>query len=185
METPQASGNGQEDAASSDEKNQGRPAPSARMDERASASFDDGGPQVDPGAFSLAAIAAAATVVLSEGDWDGLDSVVGAILLVVFLVHHRAASGPLTVRTLLLRGVFGATVAVALGIMLAPPLQKMFVEPNVLDFFWSEEDRKTIPTADKTTSIIAYAWLIFAPVIAWFEPRISAILDKNLRATSK
>lgn len=180
METPQASGNGQEDISLANANDQGQLAPLVRIEKQGNASCDDGRPQVDPGAFSLAAIAAAAAVLLSEGDWDVLDSVVGVILIMVFLAHHRATTGPSTVRTLLLRGVFGGTVAIALGIMLASPLQKMLVEQHLLNFLWSEEDREAVAAADRTTSIIAYAWLIIAPIVALFEPRISAALNKNL-----
>jgi hypothetical protein len=185
MEKSHASDDHQKSAASANSKNQDQAFPLGKKERLANSSYDGGRPQVDPGALALAAVAAAATLILAEGDWDLLDSAVGVLLLAIFLAHHRPVSGPTTARSWLLRGVFGATVAIALGIIFAWPIQDFLVGPFLLEFIWSDESDQIGAVADKTTFLVTFVWFVIAPIIAWCEPRISARLDKRLKVTSE
>ncbi len=77
----------------------------------ATASYEQ--PRVDPGALALATVAGAVAFILGPGEWDVLAVVIGLMLLLILLGHHRAAPPSRTPRAYLLRAAFGATTGLA------------------------------------------------------------------------
>lgn len=134
--------------------------------------------RVDPGALALATVAGAVAFILGGGDWDGLSTVIGLMLLVILTAHHRAAPTSRTPRAYLLRLAFGVTTGLAFCIAVAPLIQFGIIAP----FFHHEEEDGWSLDAWHTTMAIAVLWGITATLIAVWEPRIAGWLDKPLRS---
>lgn len=144
-------------------------------DEDTHASY--GPPRVDPGALALATVAGAVAFIFGGGEWDVLAVVIGLMLLLILLAHHRAAPNARTPRSVLLRGAFGATTGLALCIAVAPAIQFGIVGP----FFHREDDEGYSLDAWNTTLVLSVLWFGAAIALALFEPRLARWLDRPRR----
>ncbi|BBY15964.1 hypothetical protein [Mycolicibacterium litorale] len=137
-------------------------------------------PRVDPGALALATVAGAVAFIFGGGDWDLLAVVIGLMLLLILLAHHRPAPPTHTPRALLLRGAFGATTGLAFCIAVAPAIQFGIVGP----YFHSEDPEGYSMDAWNTTVVMALLWFVVATLLAVFEPRVTRWLDRPRRSRS-
>lgn len=135
--------------------------------------------RVDPGALALATVAGAVAFIFGGGDWDALACVIGAMLIVILLAHHRAAPTVHTPRSYFLRAAFGATTGLAFCIGIAPAVQFGIVERYFPTF---DEDGWQIDGAYHTTVAISVLWPFTALLLAVFEPRIASWLDRMPRS---
>jgi len=133
--------------------------------------------RVDPGALALATVAGAVAFIFGGGDWDLLAVVIGLMLLMILLAHHRPAPTARTPRALLLRGAFGATTGLAFCIAVAPAIQFGIVGP----YFHSEDIEGYSMDAWNTTVVLALLWFVVAALLAVFEPRVAGWLDRPRR----
>ncbi|BCI53400.1 hypothetical protein NIIDNTM18_26780 [Mycolicibacterium litorale] len=133
--------------------------------------------RVDPGALALATVAGAVAFIFGGGDWDVLAVVIGLMLLLILLAHHRPAPAAHTPRALLLRGAFGATTGLALCIAVAPVIQFAIVGP----YFHSEDVEGYSMDAWNTTVVLSVLWFVVATLLAVLEPRVARWLDRPRR----
>jgi hypothetical protein len=138
-------------------------------------------PRVDPGALALATVAGAVAFIFGPGEWDLLAVVIGLMLLLILLAHHRPAPPTHTPRAMLLRGAFGATTGLAFCIAIAPVIQHLIVKP-----FFHHEDLdgygETFSLdAWHTTVVLSLLWFVCAALLAVFEPRLARWLDRPHR----
>lgn len=134
--------------------------------------------RVDPGALALATVGGAVAFIFAGDDWDVLAVVIGLLLLVILLAHHRPAPAVRTPRSLLLRGAFGATTGLAFCIAVAPAIQFGIISP----FFHTEDDEGYSFDAWNTTVALAVLWFVVAIVLAVCEPRLARWLDRPRRS---
>ena len=134
--------------------------------------------RVDPGALALATVAGAVAFIFGGGDWDALACVIGSMLVVILLAHHRAAPSFRTPRAYFLRAAFGVTTGLAFCIAVAPVIQFGIVEPFFPEY---DEEGYLVGGAWTTTMVISVLWVIVATLLAVLEPRIARRLDKPLR----
>ena len=142
------------------------------------ASLGDYEQRVDPGALALATVAGAVAFIFGGGDWDALACVIGTMLVVILLAHHRAAPAVHTPRSYFLRAAFGATTALALCIGIAPAIQFGVIEPYYPQY---DEEGYLDSGAYVTTQVISVLWPIFAILLAVAEPKIARWLDRRPR----
>lgn len=148
-------------------------------DDRVSGKYEQA--RVDPGAMALATVAGAVAFILGPGEWDVIALIIGLMLLLILVAHHRPAPTERTPRALLLRGAFGATTGLALCIAIAPMIQFLIVEP----YFHNEDWEGYSLDAWSTTVVLTPLWFLFTILIAVFEPRLARWLDRPRRnATS-
>jgi hypothetical protein len=135
--------------------------------------------RVDPGALALATVAGAIAFIFGGGDWDVLACVVGTLLLIILLAHHRAAPTVRSPRAYLLRGAFGATTGLALCIAVAPAIQFGIIEP-----YFPQYDAEGYPDSGawETTVVISVVWPVVVLALAALEPRIARWLDRTPRS---
>ena len=137
-------------------------------------------PRVDPGALALATVAGAVAFIFGPGEWDLLAVVIGLMLLLILLAHHRAAPLAHTPRAVLLRGAFGATTGLAFCIAVAPVIQHLIIRP-----YFHHEDFDGYENfsldAWHTTVVLSVLWFVTAAVLAVFEPRLARWLDRPHR----
>jgi hypothetical protein len=131
-------------------------------------------PRVDPGALALATVAGAVAFIFGGGDWDVLAVVIGLMLLLILLAHHRPAPPAHTPRALLLRGAFGATTGLAFCIAVAPAIQFGIVGP----YFHREDEEGYSMDAWNTTVALSLLWFVVALALAVLEPRVARWLDR-------
>lgn len=136
--------------------------------------------RVDPGALALATVAGAVAFIFGGGDWDALACVVGGMLIVILMAHHRAAPSTRSPRAFFLRAAFGATTGLAICIAFAPAIQFGIVEPYFPEY---DEDGYAIGGAYTTTVVISVLWVFVALTLALLEPRIARWLDRPARRT--
>lgn len=134
--------------------------------------------RVDPGALALATVAGAIAFIFGDGDWDVLACVVGVLLLIILLAHHRAAPVVRSPRAYLLRGAFGATVGLALCIAIAPVIQFGIIEPYYPQY---DDEGYRDSGAYVTTEVIGVLWPIVLLILAALEPKIARWLDRAPR----
>ncbi|MET0897104.1 MAG: hypothetical protein ABWY45_04235 [Mycobacterium sp.] len=134
--------------------------------------------RVDPGALALATVAGAVAFIFGGGDWDALACVVGSMLIVILMAHHRAAPTTRSPRAYFLRAAFGATTGLAICIAIAPAIQFGVVEPYFPTF---DEDGYLVDGAYHTTVVISVLWVFVAALLAVAEPRIARWLDRPAR----
>jgi hypothetical protein len=134
--------------------------------------------RVDPGALALATVAGAVAFIFGGADWDILACVIGSLLLVILMAHHRAAPAVHTPRSYFLRGAFGATTGLALCITVAPAIQFGIIEPYFPQY---DEEGFRDSGAYLTTEVISVLWPFLALLLAMFEPRIARWLDRTPR----
>lgn len=134
--------------------------------------------RVDPGALALATVAGAVAFIFGGGDWDALACVIGTMLLVILMAHHRAAPVVHTPRSYFLRAAFGATSGLAFCIAIAPAIQFGIIEPYYPTL---DEEGFHIDGAYNTTLVIAVLWPFVAFLLALLEPRIATWLDRAPR----
>ncbi|WP_197377379.1 hypothetical protein [Mycolicibacterium baixiangningiae] len=133
--------------------------------------------RVDPGALALATVGGAVAFIFAGDDWDVLAVVIGLLLLIILLAHHRPAPTVRTPRALLLRGAFGATTGLAFCIAVAPAIQFGIIGP----FFHSEDEEGYSFDAWNTTVALSMLWAVVAALLAVFEPRVARWLDRPRR----
>lgn len=134
--------------------------------------------RVDPGALALATVAGAVAFIFGGGDWDALACVVGGMLIVILMAHHRAAPTTHSPRAYFLRAAFGATTGLALCIAIAPAIQFGIVEPYFPTY---DDEGYLIDGAYRTTVVISVLWVFVATLLAVLEPRIARWLDRPAR----
>jgi hypothetical protein len=134
--------------------------------------------RVDPGALALATVAGAVAFIFGGGDWDALACVVGGMLLIILMAHHRAAPAVHSPRSYFLRAAFGATTGLAFCIAVAPAIQFGIVEPYYPEY---DEDGYLTGGAYTTTVVISVLWVFVALLLAVLEPRIARWLDRPPR----
>jgi hypothetical protein len=134
--------------------------------------------RVDPGALALATVAGAVAFIFGGGDWDALACVIGTMLLVILMAHHRAAPTTHTPRSYFLRAAFGATTGLAFCIGIAPAIQFGIIEPYYPSF---DEEGYQVDGAYHTTVAISVLWPFVALLIAVLEPKIARWLDRSPR----
>lgn len=115
---------------------------------------------VDRAALVFAATAGAITVATGSGAWTAFSSFVGLVLLTLVLAFHRPMPRTRSVRSLLMRGAFGATLTLCLYIVLAWFLQGT----------WADMDQA--PAAPMLLLNVAVT-VVFAAM----ERRVSRLLD--------
>ncbi|KUI27492.1 hypothetical protein AU195_19930 [Mycobacterium sp. IS-1496] len=130
--------------------------------------------RVDPGALALATVGGAVAFIFAGDDWDVLAVVIGLLLLIILLAHHRPAPTVRTPRAMLLRGAFGATTGLAFCIAVAPAIQFGIIGP----FFHSEDDDGYSFDAWNTTVALSVLWFAVAVLLAVVEPRLARWLDR-------
>lgn len=129
---------------------------------------------VDSAALVLAGLAAATSLITSEGDWTVTSTVLGIALATVVLAFHRPVPASDTWRHRLLRVAFGLVLALTLALALAWPVQELVVRP----YFNTFDDRGNSLAAYDTTSAVAVGALVVGLVIAYVEPWIARRLDR-------
>lgn len=134
--------------------------------------------RVDPGALALATVAGAVAFIFGGVEWDILACVIGSLLLVILLAHHRPAPTVRTPRSYFLRAAFGATTGLALCIVMAPAIQFGIIEP----YYPQYDDEGFLDSgAYLTTEVIFVLWPFIALILAVLEPRIARWLDRAPR----
>jgi hypothetical protein len=128
---------------------------------------------VDPGALAIAVVVGGATFTIGAGPWDRFSIVVGAVLLIFLFAYYRHPPALSTPRDLLIRLAFGASVALAIGITLAPVIQS-----GIYTLCYHRDRDYLNVAAAWTTRSISVLWLPLALVFTRLESRIMDRLDK-------
>lgn len=141
---------------------------------------------MDPAALGLAAVAAGVSLVSVEGDWNVVGTMLGLVLLVVVVAHHRPSPDEGRWRQTLMKAAFAGVAALTICLVIGWPVQRLIVE-NLKMQDWTalkciarfSIGAKTFSSADATTLLMCVAWAILWYAIFKAEPRLMRLLDKN------
>lgn len=139
---------------------------------------------MDPAALGLAAVAAGVSLVSVEGDWNVVGSMLGLVLLVVVVAHHRLSPDEGRWRQTLMKAAFAGVSALTICLVIGWPVQRLIVENLKMQDWtalkwiakWSI-GAKEFTSADATTLLMCVAWAILWFVIIKAEPRLMRLLD--------